>query len=281
MSEYNPQDQEPRQHQPGGIYPDPERSHPEPAHKAPSLKTHKTRWISLIFLALVLLGLYFYETGPKTDSQPYHELAESALTPTLDESPAAPAPESSSANAPMPTLDTQSNPIALTAPAPEPSLSPATPLVENTLTTPPTETKNTTEPVPDAANLAAETTKATETDSTLTLVQKAPAAAKTKTPPVKKTPAPTQSTPAKKAVAHSGPGFTLQLMSSANQPALQKYIKEHKLGSQVQIRKTLRGSTPWYLLTYGHYSNSTQAHQALKTLPANLRQLHPWVRPVK
>ncbi|MCH9643809.1 MAG: SPOR domain-containing protein [Gammaproteobacteria bacterium] len=76
------------------------------------------------------------------------------------------------------------------------------------------------------------------------------------------------------------PFYTLQLMSEANQAALQHFASAHNLRQNAQVYPTHYKGKPWYLLGYGHYSNIANAKHALAHLPNDIKMLKPWIRPM-
>ena len=74
--------------------------------------------------------------------------------------------------------------------------------------------------------------------------------------------------------------FTLQIMANRNPAVLQHFIKNHQLKNARTIF-TVDNGKPWYILTYGTFTTSKQASIALRQLPSNLNQCHPWIRPLK
>jgi len=44
--------------------------------------------------------------------------------------------------------------------------------------------------------------------------------------------------------------------------------------------KLVRGGEPWYMLLVGDYASSSEANDAISSLPVALRNQQPWARPV-
>ncbi|HEC13228.1 MAG TPA: hypothetical protein ENI80_08290 [Acidiferrobacteraceae bacterium] len=72
--------------------------------------------------------------------------------------------------------------------------------------------------------------------------------------------------------------YTIQLLASRKQGAIQQYIEEHSLGGQVGHFKSLRGGQIWFTLVYGAFATKASARQAIGSLPPSLRRTSPWVR---
>ncbi|NOZ10891.1 MAG: hypothetical protein GXP09_07635 [Gammaproteobacteria bacterium] len=72
--------------------------------------------------------------------------------------------------------------------------------------------------------------------------------------------------------------YTIQLLASRKQGAIQQYIEEHSLGGQVGHFESLRGGQVWFTLVYGAFASKASARQAINSLPPSLRRTSPWVR---
>lgn len=88
----------------------------------------------------------------------------------------------------------------------------------------------------------------------------------------------TKPTPALAATKHTTPHYVIQLMGNYTKASLQR--AQTKLAAQTTIRKQQRNGKDWFILTYGAYDTSKQAHHALKQLPAELKANHPWIKPL-
>ncbi|MFK5986136.1 MAG: SPOR domain-containing protein, partial [Pseudomonadota bacterium] len=75
--------------------------------------------------------------------------------------------------------------------------------------------------------------------------------------------------------------FTLQLLGSSNNSAIQKVLTKHKDHQKLFGYKSIRKSKDWYILIYGSYSSKQKAQQAYKKLPKSLKTTKPWVRNIK
>jgi len=74
--------------------------------------------------------------------------------------------------------------------------------------------------------------------------------------------------------------FTLQLFGARTAAESQNFIRSQGLTGKAQYSRTQFNNKNWYPVTYGQYPTAVAAHRALKTLPANIQALHPWVKPV-
>lgn len=73
--------------------------------------------------------------------------------------------------------------------------------------------------------------------------------------------------------------YTLQIMSTSNKRALNKYKNTHHLNAAL-IKTKYKGKA-WFLLGYGHFKSHQEANQALKQAPSNIKKFHPWIRAIK
>ena len=72
--------------------------------------------------------------------------------------------------------------------------------------------------------------------------------------------------------------YTIQLLSVSDEKPLLSFVHKHKLEDRVAYyRKQVHGKT-WHTLVYGTYSSTSDARAAIKTLPADLRALGPWLQ---
>lgn len=110
--------------------------------------------------------------------------------------------------------------------------------------------------------------------------------------PVTNTPKAAASTAANKsaAVGSAGAGspiqnapashFTLQLSGASRPDTLKAYAKQHNLAHS-WVYETKRDGKSWYVLVTGVYASSTEAKQAIATLPADVQAKKPWVKPIR
>ncbi|MDH5191798.1 MAG: SPOR domain-containing protein [Gammaproteobacteria bacterium] len=72
--------------------------------------------------------------------------------------------------------------------------------------------------------------------------------------------------------------YTIQLLGSAKQQSLDKFIRRHKLNGKAYWFKTRRAGKDWYVLVYGVYPSEANARLALTELPPVLKSTSPWPR---
>lgn len=102
-----------------------------------------------------------------------------------------------------------------------------------------------------------------------------PAANDTRAAPMPTSPTPTSPAALKqKPAAH----YTLQLMASRDQNALNQLVSRHRLSPAWVYSRTLNGQ-PWYVLVHGDFATAEQARRAIGGLPGELRAAKPWPKP--
>lgn len=72
--------------------------------------------------------------------------------------------------------------------------------------------------------------------------------------------------------------YTIQLMGSDRLSDVKAFTAAHHLGNKTHYYRTQLNGKSWYMLTYGQYSTAKQAEAALRGLPDNLQNHHPWVK---
>ncbi|OGT43755.1 MAG: hypothetical protein A3F13_08440 [Gammaproteobacteria bacterium RIFCSPHIGHO2_12_FULL_40_19] len=85
------------------------------------------------------------------------------------------------------------------------------------------------------------------------------------------------STPVKVA-SNSAREYTIQLMGSTHLSEVKAFVAAHQLGDKAHYYRTQLAGKSWYMLTYGQYPTAMQANAALRGLPENLQNHHPWVK---
>lgn len=78
----------------------------------------------------------------------------------------------------------------------------------------------------------------------------------------------------------SGKYYVVQVMSSDKAADITDFINKKNLGDKAVGLKTMRNGKDWYIVAYGNYATSKDAANAIKALPASIKSLHPWVKPV-
>lgn len=72
--------------------------------------------------------------------------------------------------------------------------------------------------------------------------------------------------------------FTLQLFGSHEQKNAETFIHQHKLEKNANVFASERKGQDWYSVVYGVYPDKAAASAAIRTLPASLQKIKPWVR---
>lgn len=72
--------------------------------------------------------------------------------------------------------------------------------------------------------------------------------------------------------------YTIQLIASGNEKAVQDYIAQHQLGINATHIHTKRDNKDWYVVVYGTYAGRSEANSAVSTLPPAIRNTKPWIR---
>lgn len=92
-------------------------------------------------------------------------------------------------------------------------------------------------------------------------------------------PAPGIKDRAQEQVLGQEPGsFTLQLFGSHDRKNAEAFISQNKLGKQANYFVSEHKGKDWYSVIYGVYPDQAAATVAIRTLPASLQKIKPWVR---
>jgi DamX protein len=78
--------------------------------------------------------------------------------------------------------------------------------------------------------------------------------------------------------AQPGSRFTLQLLVSGNQEALQSFVRQHRLQGQLAWFRRQQQGREEYVLLYGTYPGRAAAQADIATLPARVQRDKPWPR---
>ena len=117
----------------------------------------------------------------------------------------------------------------------------------------------------------------------------AEAAMQTKPAPAKKTEpkaapviAATPSMPVReqRLLAYPQTNYLLQLFGSVEETRAREFVKRYINRLPVTYFQARLKGKPWFVVVTGSYSDKPAAHAAVKTLPAELQKLRPWVRSV-
>ncbi len=74
--------------------------------------------------------------------------------------------------------------------------------------------------------------------------------------------------------------YSIQLMADEHKAFIMRFMKQNNLTNKATIQHKYIDGKHWYILLYGNYDSIPAAESAIKTLPNNLRQRNPWVRPI-
>ncbi len=74
--------------------------------------------------------------------------------------------------------------------------------------------------------------------------------------------------------------YTIQLLSTRNESALQHFTRDHRLEQQTAYYGKIVNGQQWYSLVFGLYDSAASAHAAINRLPAALLDNEPWVIPL-
>ncbi len=72
--------------------------------------------------------------------------------------------------------------------------------------------------------------------------------------------------------------YTLQILGTHELINLQNFTKKHSNITEFAMFKTIYRNKDWYVLVYGIYSTRSEAQVALKEMPAELKNIKPWIR---
>lgn len=79
-------------------------------------------------------------------------------------------------------------------------------------------------------------------------------------------------------LAQKPQNFTLQLVSGRSEPAMLKFLQQHRLGKRGAYYRFSRDGQTWYAVVYGSFSSRAAAEKAARKLPASLHRVKPWIR---
>lgn len=72
--------------------------------------------------------------------------------------------------------------------------------------------------------------------------------------------------------------YTIQLLASHNMKDINRFRKNGHLDKMTKVRQFKNEKGEWYVLTMGEFDTVVSAQSKIKTLPAPLAKLNPWVR---
>ena len=72
--------------------------------------------------------------------------------------------------------------------------------------------------------------------------------------------------------------YTIQLTGAYNAEVLAQFIRRLQLNEGIAYLQLVINDYDWHIVIQGIYKNSTEAQQALETLPPEIKNLRPWIR---
>jgi len=74
--------------------------------------------------------------------------------------------------------------------------------------------------------------------------------------------------------------YVIQLFGSYDKASALSFIHKHRKLKEFALLRTRHKRRDWYVVVHGPYSDKQQALRAIRGLPASVRRLQPWARPV-
>ncbi|WP_052063410.1 SPOR domain-containing protein [Nitrincola sp. A-D6] len=75
-------------------------------------------------------------------------------------------------------------------------------------------------------------------------------------------------------------GFTLQMLGARSEESVVKFIQSQEQPQRFYRFKALFQGAPWHVVVYGQYPTRAAAMEAVRGLPADLRDRNPWARTI-
>ncbi len=75
-------------------------------------------------------------------------------------------------------------------------------------------------------------------------------------------------------------GFTLQMLGARSEESVVKFIQSQEQPQRFYRFKALFQGAPWNVVVYGQYPTRAAAMEAVRSLPADLRDRNPWARSI-
>ncbi len=72
--------------------------------------------------------------------------------------------------------------------------------------------------------------------------------------------------------------FTLQIMGSRSEEAVQRFVERELSAFNHGYFEARHEGNPWFVVVSGHFTSRAAANRALADLPANIRNMEPWIR---
>jgi len=74
--------------------------------------------------------------------------------------------------------------------------------------------------------------------------------------------------------------YSLQILGARLETTLEAFVADKNIMQPHYAIKLVRGGEPWYMLLVGDYASSSEANDAISSLPVALQNQQPWARPV-
>ena len=74
--------------------------------------------------------------------------------------------------------------------------------------------------------------------------------------------------------------FTIQLIATGNESAMQRFITEHNLSESAVYYQTRRNDNDWFTLIQGSFASLSLAKIAIQELGSSLQTTKPWIKPI-
>lgn len=81
-------------------------------------------------------------------------------------------------------------------------------------------------------------------------------------------------------LSYSPEHFTLQIMGSRSEDAVRRFIDRELSAFNRGYFEALHEGNPWFVVVSGHFTSRAAANRALSDLPANIRDMKPWIRSI-
>ena len=75
-------------------------------------------------------------------------------------------------------------------------------------------------------------------------------------------------------------GFTLQMLGARSEESVIRFIQSQAQPQRFYRFVTLHQDAPWHVVVYGQYPTRAAATEAVRSLPAELRDRNPWARTI-
>ena len=75
-------------------------------------------------------------------------------------------------------------------------------------------------------------------------------------------------------------GFTLQMLGARSEESVVRFINSQAQPQRFYRFVTLHQDAPWHVVVYGQYPTRAAATEAVRSLPAELRDRNPWARTI-